>query len=409
MKLSIETSLRVLTLCVWVCLLFGCGAQLPIGDGESAPETRGIRNGSNDNTGGVFPDVRRLHQYESPITPNAFHCSSVAISSRLLLTAGHCADRYRNAPAQYQMFSPTGTYIPAASVVVHPDYRFSNPIATMDFAIVELDNYGFDGFMNASGQVDPNGRYFRRFYSGATPDAGRLLTAAGFGEDGASNGTNHFRLFGNMIFARAESAETVSGGEVAGGLWELGPSNGQVTCAGDSGGPIVVDGRIGGVASFVSFVGSNYTCGAVVSANYAVASKAGEWIDRVARKKDPMNECQHEGIFSSRDGGCKSPTGLVVGREIDIPGKGNQLDWDYASSYCEQTEEAGQSDWRLPSEAELQGFLALDGANNAAVDKTADYWTSNVSSSTARAVSFVNGTASDQPRSSKRRVVCVRG
>lgn len=408
MRTDFEKILRLLALYAVLTCLFGCGGPVSDGVDASAPSTRGIRNGQSDSSGAVFPDVRRLHRSDN-IAANQFHCSSVAISSRLLLTAGHCADKYRNEPDRYQMLSPTGTYVPMASVSVHPDYRFSNPIGTTDFAIVELDGFGFDGFLNDAGQVDGAGRNFRRFHSGSPPAAGQVLQAAGFGEDGGANNFNHNRLFGSMFFTRVLTAETVAGGSVPGGLWELAPRSNQITCAGDSGGPVVVDGKIGGVASFVSFVGSNYTCGAVSLAVYAATSVVGQWIDSVARAKDPMNECRREGIFTSRDGGCKSPIGIVFGRAVDIPGKGWDLSWDEAASYCDASQEAGQGDWRLPSEAELQSFLQWEGADHAAVEKLAEYWSSTASSSTAKAVNFSSGASSEIPKSQRRRVVCVRG
>ncbi len=87
-----------------------------------------------------------------------------------------------------------------------------------------------------------------------------------------------------------------------------------------------------------------------------------------------------------------------------------QKDWDSAISYCQNTEYAGFSDWRLPSKSELEDlYTKKDNLKNVA---SSYYWSSSVYvsySSKAWIVYFDSGNTRSYYKSSKVYVRCVRG
>jgi len=110
-----------------------------------------------------------------------------------------------------------------------------------------------------------------------------------------------------------------------------------------------------------------------------------------------------------------SATGLIWQDNNDA--KSIKKDWNGARRYCGNLILMGKTDWRLPSVTELSGIVDIK-RNRPAIKKgfynvsNSNYWsnTSNVSDDLqAFDVYFLSGYVSDDSKTTKHNVRCVRG
>lgn len=148
-------------------------------------------------------------------------CSAALIGSDLLLTAAHCVDGYTGITAFFgldrEAAMATRQLIPAASVVIHPDYKAQgDEIAPHDIAVLKLksaapNNYEPIALAARSAKLEPGTQV--------------LLAGYGITELGRDSGTLRYTM------------ATYTGTDAQGRLqindpWRRG------ACSGDSGGPL---------------------------------------------------------------------------------------------------------------------------------------------------------------------------
>ncbi len=114
-------------------------------------------------------------------------------------------------------------------------------------------------------------------------------------------------------------------------------------------------------------------------------------------------------------------TGLIwmqATADTDSNGSADSVNWENALSYCENLIFAGQSDWRLPTDKELQSIVDYNydspAIDTAYFPDTAsyNYWSSTTDVGTtgiARLVDFKNGKVSGSYKLYTQIVRAVRG
>jgi hypothetical protein len=189
-------------------------------------------------------------------------CSGTLIAPTVVLTAGHCFSL--DPVAAVIAILPDGVDevdIDAASWEVHPDFDM-NRVAVADVAAVILDRRVTD--------VAPLGLV------AAAPRPKSRAAIVGFGDAGTTG--FGVKRVGQVRLTRCPRAVRTVGiqrGQLDGSLCWRPRRKGQDTCHGDSGGPLLVDGLVGGVTS-----GGFPDCPGRLSWDTSVAAVR-DWIDGV--------------------------------------------------------------------------------------------------------------------------------
>jgi secreted trypsin-like serine protease len=193
-------------------------------------------------------------------------CSGTLIAPTAVLTAGHCL-AFDPVAATAVVFPDglTGVSYTAAAFVRHPRFSLARA-AVADIAIVILASPVAD--------VAPMPLVAR------SPRPGATGTIVGFGEDG--RGRVGLKEFGTVRLRRCPRVVRVQNGKVRlvkSLCWHPGDLVND-TCSGDSGGPLIVNGRVAGVTS--GGIGTE-ECPSLLSFDTNVA-RYRTWIARVLRQ-----------------------------------------------------------------------------------------------------------------------------
>jgi len=235
-------------------LIAGCGAYNGDCDESGVGNvTLGIRNGVVDTTG-AFSNVLRL----SIDTGNGGTlCSSTVVSPRAILTAAHCVESLRNNSASSIFVrTPSGAIRRGSEVVIHPNY-VSEDFGSADLAIVLFD--------------DDLGAVPAELSTVFDLSDNQTVTGVGFGQSEESqsgtrrSGTSQF--LGTFASRLADGSVDREQGNIA----VIPGEDNQIICSGDSGGPLFSDGKVVGVAAFVTF--NNSSSAGILIGNCAVDSE----------------------------------------------------------------------------------------------------------------------------------------
>lgn len=173
-----------------------------------------------------------------------FNCGGSIISSRHIITAGHCVQGQTAARVSIRVGSNQvgqGKSYKAAKIQAHPKFRADANGIDYDMAIVTLaQDLTFSDSVKAIGIV------------AATPNAGDDALLSGWGETGPDH--NYPRTLQSVHYPIISKAECK---RLNGNNWPttdrficaLQSGGGKGSCYGDSGGPLVVGGKLAGAVS----------------------------------------------------------------------------------------------------------------------------------------------------------------
>lgn len=187
-------------------------------------------------------------------------CSGTLVTPTVVLTAGHCLS-FGLKSAAVAIF-PDGVMEvdrPAFAAAVHPDFSLAR-IAIADVGVLVIDPPVTDVTPLPLATTAPRPRV--------------LATIVGFGDD--PRGTNGVKREGTVRLARCPRAVRRVGilpGQLFESLCWRPKRHGNDTCAGDSGGPLLVGGAVAGVTS-----GGFPDCPGKLSWDTSVAAVR-NWID----------------------------------------------------------------------------------------------------------------------------------
>ncbi|MCX6614390.1 MAG: trypsin-like serine protease [Acidobacteria bacterium] len=208
--------------------------------------------------------------------PSVGLCSgSLLATGQHFLTAAHCILGYSGA-ATVTFTNSLGAnfYYTSTAMIAHPNFVAGQYIAGNDIAIIKLNQ-----------QVDASINRLS-LYTGGGNEQGSEATLIGYGRTGVGTtgsiaGTFGTRregqnvvdnVTGNLLyfdFDNGNAAQSTLGG--------LGLGTREVSIAqGDSGGPALINGKIAGINSFITCVGSGGVCLSTIDVDSTLNSTFGE-------------------------------------------------------------------------------------------------------------------------------------
>jgi len=267
-------------------------------------------------------------------------CSGTLITPSLVLTAAQCVQD--SSPNPVFQFS-AGTAQVAASTLVR-----QHPL----FSTVDGLNLAFDMALVRLEKPISRGWDVQRFpVAKVNMPVDQHGVGVGFGESDYPTGV---RTWGDFLLTQYIPGEGPVGVVFPDGFLETvpGSAKNQMICPGDSGGPLIYNNQIVGVASF-RFVA---TCPEDGPGYFVSTPRLSKWIQDAVDELDPPGACAGEDNagFATAGGGCHD---LLLNKVWSAPGP-TGLNQAAATSYCNNLEEGGRDDWRLATPEELAG---LDG------------------------------------------------
>lgn len=372
--------------------------QIRNGDVANAPQYRGV--------GAVLGSSSQVK------------CSASLISKSMVLTAAQCV--FNASPTQLRFAIGQGDeslvagedFQRVAEVKVvksHPRFVGEyGPNLTFDLALVRLEKSESRAWKDV----------VRYGVAAADMPTQVVGTSVGYGETAAyPAGT---RTFGEFMVSRYVAGEGDPGQVYKNAFMEVQPGNDkdQMICPGDSGGPMLHEGMIAGVASF----GSVSSCDQQRPGYLVSTPRFADWIEEQLNEFDPPGACNIEDTeeFATTGGGCGDlESGLVWSAPAD--GLYTQA---RAAEYCDALVEGGNDDWRLASRDEMRDLdqhmwwaslppwfkcHASVPLGPKALDVNGRFWTSTVNGAiTAFQFDFSWHKQKNRRRSEPAKVICVR-
>ena len=349
----------------------------------SASAVWAIRNGTIDTNG--------LYRGVGEILPTATHspCTATLVSRNAILTTGGCFFDFGP--------NPVFTFAPRAD-------RAANVIS---INIHPNSVLGLGAFNVAIGVLDKSKNRewsYRPYGLNTTPLAvGTLGTAVGYGTT-QDNGTAGVRNFGTLRFSGFLADSDGVGGTISNAYEQVDPGTSafQMICAGDTGGPFLVNGTIAGLAAFS--LGS--PCSQAGPGFQMTVDRLAPWITATLNQYDPPGACNYndDTAFATENGGCEDlVTKLVWGKIDPLATQGA------AAAECAAETEAGVTGWRLPTGTEYS-ILASDDPAHHVIRPSDDgsAWTSDVRGSLGGVYNFGEYSVYFGNPTYLHRVLCVR-
>ncbi len=245
--------------------------------------------------------------------PSVGMCSgSLLATGQHFLTAAHCVLGYSgNATVTFTNALGTNFSYSSSSMIAHPSFIPGQYLAGNDLAIIRL-----------SQQVDASINRLSLYTGGGEQNNEATLVGygrTGMGATGSIPGTFGTRregqnvvdvVTGNLLyfdFDNGNAAQSVYGG--------LGLGRREVSIAqGDSGGPALIGGRIAGINSFITCVGSSTVCVSTIDVDSTLNSSFGEQFatTRVSTFLTWINQ-NTGGSSSSLDAAVPEPSTYATG------------------------------------------------------------------------------------------------
>lgn len=237
-----------------------------------------VQLGEFSQVGGIYHQYPKVGLQSSNVE---FHCSATLIADDIIITAGHCLKTDKSDQTRVDYFSPneytwrtnSADMARIAKVVFHPDYSIvisadgNQILQGPDLAIAKLEQP--IGNCNPSQILDVM----------PTTTQG---TAIGLGITDQSN-TGGIKRFASFDFEvkpmRSFPAKLANATMVV----EHDVYSGSNLCPGDSGSPLFIDGKVVGIASFVSARSQKQTyCfgGDVVRSVYMAVPPFADWVKK---------------------------------------------------------------------------------------------------------------------------------
>jgi secreted trypsin-like serine protease len=246
--------------------------------------------------------------------PSAGQCSgSLLASGQHFLTAAHCILGY-SGPASVTFSNSAGTNFTytSSSMLAHPDFKPGIFELGNDIAIITLSQI-VDASINRLS-----------LYSGAGNELGKVATIIGYGRTGTGatggeagtfgtrrQGENEIdQISGNLMFMDFDSGlaanNAIAGSSLGRGLAEV------FISFGDSGGPVLINGQIAGINSFLTCSSPTFTCGTAIDVNSTLEGSFGEMagFTRVSTYLTWIN--QNTGLQNTFEGEVPEPSTLVA-------------------------------------------------------------------------------------------------
>ncbi|CEJ80743.1 hypothetical protein VHEMI00909 [[Torrubiella] hemipterigena] len=195
--------------------------------------------------GGTEADIKNVpYQAEFNVVEAGVFCGGSIISKRHILTAGHCS-RLADNPSEIVIRAgsaklPAGTEHAVASIHQHPKFNTANGHIDYDVSILELaSGLEFSDSVKAIAVVD----------SPAVANSTGLLSSWGDSQDGDVTQPMEVDL---AVIALDECIKLLAKYGIVPSdrfFCTLYRAGGKAACHGDSGGPIVIDGKLAGSVS----------------------------------------------------------------------------------------------------------------------------------------------------------------
>lgn len=385
----------------------GCGGtEVELLDAQNMM-TQEIRNGV----------VTQERPEVGKVTSNFSLCTGTLIAPDLVLTAAHCV---AGETPRTIHFEP-GTR--GALQYEVRDLRFTSGFTrvglpdTPDLALLHLLN-PIPGIPTAS-------------LANQVPPIGSVVDVYGYGRD-ESNGNAGTKRKGRMLVSEYYSgtARLPNGASYTAKDVEFLPAgNNELTCPGDSGGPVMnTQGQIIGVNSYVRYADSaRQTCADFVSAGAASVPYSLALLDAWRQEltgtgpgTSPTPPAPGPGPAPApapAPGTCQNPNARFQNAPTGCQDKKTGRIWSSrlparkqqnAKESCLNLEEAGVSDWRLPTKKELTDLAANQGAKSLKGVGSQFYWSKSKQSGKGIVVKVRNKKMKKLSPNQKQPLYCVR-
>jgi len=372
----------IFTLLTTALLMTACSVKEagPVdNDTEARTVIRGILNGweADNDTFRMVGSLVRTTSLLNMRTAGYSICTGTLIAKNVVMTAAHCVVKADGSthPVNQLFFTNRDNVLEAnlnkfrevTSVRVVKGYN-AGTLDSPDIAIIRLkanlktEKVVIDGD-GVAASSNPT------FAVGYGLSGTSLTTPASVQDTGAG-----IRRFGVLKISEREDLVSQDGSLTAYGKLITNDFGGstiyQQVCHGDSGGPLFAnvagEFRVVGVAATLTALLPGQ-CSQVIESSFIATAPFASWIKE--KKEELSSEGGCRGLdgtdFVTADGGCRLvQADLVFSRESNV-----RKNFNGAKRYCDELEQGGKSDWRLPTEAELKALplgsiekLALDGS-----------------------------------------------